>query len=323
MICICERLSFDQLFRRSEPKRVLRARTVRGPDAKILPGQNETHYWWSAKSNPSTTGLRHKCHIKFLKPRNQIPLQDVNCEADCSCFSGDTLVLTGDGVYRPISSIRPGDFVYTHKGNKRRVLGNVERELRPGEKVYEVDVAGFPLPMTVTGSHPYYVLRGNETCRCGCGKPLTSTLFHRFHPQRILDRIFCKGHAPRPNRAPNKLIEAVLNDGSHNYRVLSQRYGISKSTASNIVNGVLKPISLLDASPDFRWETVENFRNREWVLTPWLKHDTASETTLDHRLARFLGYYASEGCISSGCVVFNVHISEESTICADLRKIVE
>lgn len=83
-----EHMSFDQLFRISDPKRVARSFTVKGPPLDIDTTQDALFYVFNFKSSPSTTGLRHKGYVKFLKPRRQNPnqpLQDINCSVDCTC----------------------------------------------------------------------------------------------------------------------------------------------------------------------------------------------------------------------------------------------
>lgn len=89
MICLCERLSFDQLFRISDPKRVYRSFTVRGPPLEIDSYQDAVYYIFNFKANPSTTGLRHRGYIKFFKPKNKnpkdVPLQHLECMVDCEC----------------------------------------------------------------------------------------------------------------------------------------------------------------------------------------------------------------------------------------------
>jgi hypothetical protein len=84
---LMERLTFDKLFRMSEPKRVLRSATVRGPPLEIDSFQDSVYYCFNFKSNPSTTGLRHRGYVKFFKPKNakQTPLQHVECLVDCTC----------------------------------------------------------------------------------------------------------------------------------------------------------------------------------------------------------------------------------------------
>lgn len=84
-----ERLTFDKLFRISEPKRVYRSFTVRGPPLEIDSYQDVVYYTFNFKSNPSTTGLRHRGYVKFFKPLHKnpknVPLQHLDCLVDCSC----------------------------------------------------------------------------------------------------------------------------------------------------------------------------------------------------------------------------------------------
>lgn len=85
-----ERLTFDRLFRLSEPKRVRRSDTVRGPPLEIFNAKSgSVYHTFNFKSFPSTTGLRHHGYIRFFRPHtagtNRMPLQHVPCEVDCTC----------------------------------------------------------------------------------------------------------------------------------------------------------------------------------------------------------------------------------------------
>jgi hypothetical protein len=84
---VTERLTYDQLFRMSEPKRVLRSHKVKGPPLEIDSYQDAVYYAYNFKSYPSTTGLRHRGYVKFLKPKHggQRPLQHLDCVVDCTC----------------------------------------------------------------------------------------------------------------------------------------------------------------------------------------------------------------------------------------------
>jgi hypothetical protein len=91
MACLCEvkslleRLTFDQLVSVSEPKRVMRAKTVRGPPLDVEAYDDSVYYIFNFKSFPSTTGKRHKGFIKFFKPKSQKPLEKIECLVDCTC----------------------------------------------------------------------------------------------------------------------------------------------------------------------------------------------------------------------------------------------
>lgn len=82
-----ERMSYDDLFRISDPKRVARSFKVRGPPLDIDSYQDAVYYIFNFKANPSTTGLRHKGYVKFFRPRNprRTPLQKLECLVDCTC----------------------------------------------------------------------------------------------------------------------------------------------------------------------------------------------------------------------------------------------
>ena len=88
MSYLAEMMTFDQLFRYSEPGRVKRADTVRGPPLEINGASDAVFHSFNFKSYPSTTGLRHHGYIKFKRPelgRPNTPLQRVPCEVDCEC----------------------------------------------------------------------------------------------------------------------------------------------------------------------------------------------------------------------------------------------
>jgi len=86
-LALYERLTFDKLFKASDPKRVARSFTVRGPPLEIDSYQDAVYYAFNFKANPSTTGLRHKGYVKFFKGKNgqDKPLQHTDCLVDCTC----------------------------------------------------------------------------------------------------------------------------------------------------------------------------------------------------------------------------------------------
>jgi hypothetical protein len=85
-LCVLERLNFDKLFALSEPKRVLRSKTVRGPSLGIESYRDNMYYYFNFKAFPSTEHRRHKGYIRFFKPEDSdTPLEQVDCEVDCDC----------------------------------------------------------------------------------------------------------------------------------------------------------------------------------------------------------------------------------------------
>ena len=83
--CLCEALSFSQLFNLSEPKRVVRSKTVKGPPLDIRAFDDAQYHVFNFKSNPSTTGLRHHGYIKLNRPKKSEPLTEIPCLVDCTC----------------------------------------------------------------------------------------------------------------------------------------------------------------------------------------------------------------------------------------------
>lgn len=83
--CLCEELSFSQLFNLSEPKRVVRSKTVSGPPLELRAFDDAEYHIFNFKSNPSTTGLRHHGYIKLSKPNKSEPLTEIPCLVDCTC----------------------------------------------------------------------------------------------------------------------------------------------------------------------------------------------------------------------------------------------
>jgi hypothetical protein len=89
-----EFLTYDRLFRMSEPKRFQRSLTVKMPPLDMEQYQTGNHwvfaYYFNAKGNPSTTGLRHRGYVRFKKPKKShagknTPLSQLPVEVDCMC----------------------------------------------------------------------------------------------------------------------------------------------------------------------------------------------------------------------------------------------
>ena len=93
---IQETLTYDQLFRMSDPKRFARSRNVKMPPMEMDTYQTDQHWvfahYFNAKSTPghSTTGLRHRGYVRFKKPKRSqagknTPLSQLPVEVDCMC----------------------------------------------------------------------------------------------------------------------------------------------------------------------------------------------------------------------------------------------
>lgn len=293
---LTELMSFRRLFNKSDYKRKERGRQeVRVRPMRVSSEEDQETWNFSYKSKPSTTagrpenGLttvgRHHGYIKFLKEdvSSKESAYDLDCMVHCSCFSPDALVLMEDGTYKPIKDIVIGDVVYTHVGRTQKVKNVMVREVRNDESVYNISVEGFPGVMTVTGDHPFYTLRGNDKCLCGCGKEIWKNVYsHKCSsPNLILNIKYIKHH--------------------HN-----------------------RPIKIKDCScGKFEWISIENFRDHEWFLSPWLNTKNKISNVPSIEFARLVGYYAAEGCIpkkgTSTRLTFN--INEKDTLGSDVINI--
>ena len=75
---------------------------------------------------------------------------------DAVCVPPGELVMT-DAGYRVIESIRPGDFVLTHRGRWRKVTES-HRTPHDGE-VVRIHANGYSEPIVVTENHPVYIIK--------------------------------------------------------------------------------------------------------------------------------------------------------------------
>ncbi len=116
-------MNFDQLFAFSEPKRILRSRTVRGPALDIEAYRGEMFYFFNFKAFPSTEQRRHKGYIKFHRPGNpRTPLERVPCEVDCDCK---------DFRYRWAWAIKQRGSSRVGPGSLNKALNRAPRETNP------------------------------------------------------------------------------------------------------------------------------------------------------------------------------------------------
>lgn len=297
---IFEALTFSDLFTKSTRSRIDRAKGVHGGSLDIKAGKDGDVFWlFKFRHNPGNggSGWTHHGYIKFINQQeqekgNKDP-DDMECMVDCDCFSGNTLVLMSDGTYKPIQEIKIGDKVYTHKGRVKKVSDVMSRPSKPNENVYRMKVSGFPFEMIVTGNHPFYTLRGNDVCLCGCGKSLYFT-------------------------ENTKSLKQISNSWSPNC-MLSKRY----------IKGHYRTTKYIEKSIDnsmgiFDWITVDNFRPKEWFLTPWIKNDSGKPFDTD--LARLIGYYIAEGCIphkTGTSIRLTFNLNEKHTLGRDVSNICE
>lgn len=312
----------------------VRAKSLRVISTVGRDGNGHETSLFSYKSHPSNRDPRAQAEhprwqgfIRFIESKQDgkpidspvAPVKDKqDVEVNCNCFSGDAPVLMSDGTYKPISKIEPGDFVYTHKGRIRQVLGNASRVVGENENVYNMKITGFPTDIVVTGNHPFYILRGNTICRCGCGNRLDDQTFKSLNPKTLLSRRYIQNHHPNSEWTDNKIIEETisLKDSGMKVKDISKKLKISKSSILNIISGKRRPFCLQPDEYPFQWVKVDNFKEKEWGLSPWLDEGRGGE--LNSNLARFLGYYAAEGNITNrDDVSFCFNLTELETLGKD------
>ena len=230
---LTERMSFKDLYNASDSGRKHRAAHVRPRPLKVAIMNKKETWTFRYKSSPSTTGNPWHGYIQFFKDSavDANNAGDIDCIVDCDCFSGDVPVLMKNGTYKPIKDITIGDEIYTHRGRVRRVINTMYRNVRADESTYKIKVSGFPGEMIVTENHPFYTLRGNDYCLCGCKEKIWESVYSHqcSSPTLVLSRNYVKGHYFRPK---------VENDNSQGL---------------------------------FEWVEAKDLRDHEWFLTPWFE----------------------------------------------------
>ena len=109
------------------------------------------------------------------------------------CFTPGAQVSMADGTRVPIEKVAVGDLVLSHKG---RVCEVTNKQIRIGRfRLQKIDVAGVPSAITATRNHPFFVLRNESSCACGCGELLAPDTVVDIH--RRISRKFRPGHQLR------------------------------------------------------------------------------------------------------------------------------
>lgn len=264
---------------------IVKTTDVTNPKTLEVTSVDDGDIWtfkYKSKKEHSTTGKPWHGIIQFLKNdvSNNENAEDLECKIHCDCLSGDSLVLMGDGCYKPIKDIKINDDVYTHRGRIRKVTNTIKKPVTNSDLMYKIKVCGFPHEMIVTGDHPFYTLRGNDNCICGCNTPIWEAAFSHecSSPDLILQSKYAKGH----------------------YR------GIRGVPLEDRCGGI------------FEWIPAKKLRLHEWVLSPWIENTINTECDPD--FARLVGYYIAEGCIPKRGreVKLTFNINEYDTLGADI-----
>lgn len=90
-----------------------------------------------------------------------------------SCFPADAKVLMQDFSYKPISEIRVGDSVITHKGRIRKVTETFQRKWQGTTK--KIKLWGDYEPIEATTEHPFFAIKRTERARGSERKEIDGT----------------------------------------------------------------------------------------------------------------------------------------------------
>jgi len=128
------------------------------------------HSWWDEDRNGIMVIMRVDT-VAYPKLAHGIR-EEIIVGSSMGCWTGEMRVLTASGEYIPIKEIQVGDMVYTHLGNIEPVL-NIQRHLdKEHDFVYQIKVEGIPETLECTKEHPFWVLKKQSRCSCGCDEQI-------------------------------------------------------------------------------------------------------------------------------------------------------
>lgn len=131
----------------------------------------------------------HKKHTDLIR---KIKSGEMNT-LSMGCFLPGTQVTMADGTRIAIEDVQPGDMVLTHKGRPREVLN---KQIRKGIwDMRRISARGLPSSISATGNHPFYVMRPQSICACGCGESISPR--NRKDASKRLGVRFKPGHQMR------------------------------------------------------------------------------------------------------------------------------
>lgn len=228
------------------------------------------------------TELKHRPLISAIRSKQLSTLS-------MGCFVPGTQVTMHDGRRLPIEDVVPGDLVLTHKGRVREVANQQIRIGRWGMK--QIEAVGVSSTITSTNNHPFFVLRSQETCACGCGEVLKKK---DQAPTRRLGKRFALGHQLRL-RNPMKV------------------YSLEEERAIREKLEVLNRPQVVEVRAD-------ELHVGDYLCFP--RTHVASSTTTEGK-ARLLGYFLAEGsylkCNGTRTEVqFNFSLKEKETYAAEV-----
>ncbi len=116
--------------------------------------------------------LREKSSEKLDEEDNSVDM--IYSSPPYYCFTEDSEIITLEGI-KKIKDIKRGDYVYSHLGKFRKVLGVSSRYIT--EKVKKINIWGNQIPIEVTPNHKLYAVYGKQCpyykkrniCKPDCG----------------------------------------------------------------------------------------------------------------------------------------------------------
>jgi len=182
-----------------------------------------------------------------------------------NCMPPDQEVLTAQG-YRPISEIKVGDLVVTHRNRLRPVLHMFERETEEALYIIQPKKIGYD-ELRVTGEHKVYALRSEWVNK------------HRSRDGLRLQQE--PAWIPAKDMKPGDYVAVAHNDEERSP----------------------EPISLLDYISGYETEDgkllKKTTRGEQGYVSDWGTHYNVSEQlTLDGELCYLFGRWLGDGCVT-------------------------
>ena len=132
-------------------------RSVLGSTVILATPSSEFHkngkYWHQYILFTDFVTYRNKYHLSMADAVDKA-IRESDVHIYCSCLAPNTPILTRQG-YVPVSQVKVGDEVLTHKGRWRKVLAAWSCDSK--KQFYEVVAPGHPFPLVCSAEHKLYV----------------------------------------------------------------------------------------------------------------------------------------------------------------------
>jgi hypothetical protein len=271
----------------------------------LLPVLKDTFYLQVMKKAQEAILLEHIVPLRILFP------QAGSGSSDPYCVSPDTLIETPSGL-TPAEEVVPGDYLRSHTGAWRRVLGLKRRVVRPNERVFQVKVASLPaFPFKVSEEHPLLAVR-----RVSQKQPRVGLVDPEFIPVRELKKgDYVAYPTRRVTRSGQELDLAVY---------LPERAATEQWVYRRLSQGAAEAYEWLENSGDQQHAWGE--RKKLLEERGWSEADYATAAVMRNEqridraqrfhmvspaLARLIGYYLAEGSRNGPLVSFSLNLNEK------------